>query len=96
VAYTPFNTNLGKSTQPGRPAWVNNLVVMRQPDNASGFEFSRSEQSPGALAAAQERYISKHEMPAALRPKMVSMPEPLNQRRRRAISAGWRNPRGAA
>jgi hypothetical protein len=88
------NTNLGKSSAPGRPAKVK-PVVMRQPDNPSGFEFSSSTLNPGAIQSAQEKYLSKHQIPDALRPQMVSMPAPLNQRKSRAISAGWRKPRSA-
>lgn len=96
MAYTPFNTQLGKSDQPGRPVKVKSLVVLRQPDSPSGFEWSSGTMEPQALESAKSQYISKHEMPPALRPKTVTMPGPMNQRRRRAISAGWRNPRGAA
>lgn len=96
MAYTPFNSNIGKSSEPGRPVSVKSLVVLRQPDSPSGFEWSSGTMEPQALESAKSQYISKHEMPPALRPKTVTMPGPLNQRRRRAISAGWRNPRGAA
>lgn len=90
-----LSTSLGASSAPGRPVKIK-PVVMRQPDNPSGFEFASSKLAPGAIQQAQQKYISKHQLPEALRPQMVSLPGPLNQRKSRAISAGWRNPRGAA
>jgi hypothetical protein len=93
VAYTPFNTNIGKSDQPGRPVSVKSLIVLRQPNTPSGFEWSKPSMKPAALEQAKSQYISKHEMPGNLRPKYVGA---VNQIRRRNISAGWRNPRGVA
>ena len=93
MAYTPFNTQLGRSDQPGRPVKVKSLVVLRQPNTPEGFEWSSPSMKPQALEQAKSQYVSKHEMPPALRPKYVGA---VNQIRRRNISAGWRNPRGAA
>lgn len=95
MGFVRVNTQLGKSSAPGRPAKVK-PVVMRQPDNPSGFEFASASLAPGSIQQAQQNYISKHQLPDALRPQMVSLPGPLGQRKSRAISAGWRNPRGAA
>lgn len=93
MANTPFNTQLGRSNQPGRPVSIKALTVLRAPDTPAGFEWSKPTMKPQALESAKSQYISSHEMPPALRPKYAGA---VNQIRRRNISAGWRNPRGAA
>lgn len=94
MAYMPFDTSPGKSTTPGRPAWIRNLVVLKQPDNAAGFEMAKSG-DPEVMAAAKQQYMTAGAtMPNALMSRRVSPTGAIEQRRRRAISKGWRNPRG--
>ena len=90
-----FQTNLGANSQPGRPARVK-PVVMRAPDQASGYEWASSSLNPDAIQRVQQMYLKNQQMPPGLAPKTVTLPYPLEIRRRMNISKGWRNPRGAA
>ena len=95
MAMLSIKPNLGKSSEAGRPARFKG-ILMRQPDNPTGFEWSSSRFGQNVLQDVKDQYLSKYEMPDNLKAKGTAVPEPMEQMRRRNISAGWRKPRGAA
>ena len=95
MAKLSLDTNLGKSSEAGRPVRFKG-VLMRQPDNPTGFEWTSSKFQSGVLQAVKDQYLSRYEMPDNLKAKGTAVPGPMEQMRRRNISKGWRNPRGAA
>ena len=94
MAYTPFSQKVGPQGAPGRPTRINKPVVMRAPEQSSGFEWSTVGETPDSLKAAKQNYIDKFALPPALQSSRRS--SAMQQRTNRAISAGWRKPRGAA
>lgn len=86
-------SNLGGSASPGRPARQKPLVL-RAPEQSSGWEWATAGMQPEVITRVQQNYIKNQQMPPGLAPKMVTLPYGMELRRRRAISQGWRNPRG--
>lgn len=89
-----FNQTAGA----GRPAKIGKFAILRQPGNQSGFEWSKQTEVPDMLKQATDAYMGGgvEGLPSGLAPRRVRTPQPIEQRRRKSISAGWRNPRGAA
>lgn len=88
----PMSGNLGTSLKPnnigGRPKKVGQPTVLLDPGVPEGFSFSNGE--PDAIKSAQEMYMNggkNQGLPPGLAPKMLA--QPLEQRRRKAISRGW-------
>lgn len=90
-----FPTNFGTSGKAGRPAKAK-PVVLRAPEEQSGFEWASGSLNPEAIQRVQDNYIKTQQMPPGLAPKGITLPTPLEARRQRSISAGWRKPRGYA
>ena len=95
MAKLSLNTNLGKSSEAGRPARFKG-VLMRQPDNPTGFAWSSSGFGPNVLQDVQDKYLKKYEMPDNLKAKGIDVPDAMEQIRRRNISKGWRKPLSVA
>lgn len=84
----PGGTGANKAA-PGRPKKVGQPIVLKTPDNSSGFEFSAED--PQSLQSAQQKYMKAGQLPPGLQPKRS---RPQQNRTNQAISRGWRNPRG--
>jgi hypothetical protein len=95
MAKLSLNTNLGKSSEAGRPARFKGLLL-RQPNNSSGFEWPSSQFDSNVLQKVKDDYLTKYTMPDNLQATGIKVPDAMEQMRRRNISAGWRKPRGAA
>lgn len=95
MAKLSLNTDLGKSSEAGRPARFKGLLL-RQPNNPSGFEWPSSQFDSNVLDKVKTDYLTKYTMPDNLQATGVKVPDVMEQMRRRNISAGWRKPRGAA
>ena len=98
----PMKGQLGTSLKPenpgGRPVKIGKPVVLRAPEQSIGFEWA-GDGDPQTIKSASDLYFKNGKnggMPPGLTPTRLNMPQPMEQRRRRAISAGFRNPRGAA
>lgn len=101
----PFPTSvasgpkIGGAASSGRPKKIGKFTVLRQPEQDSGFEFSKDTNNPEMLKQAQDLYFGGGKnsgLPSGLTPKRLTMAGGMEQRRRQSISKGWRNPRGAA
>jgi hypothetical protein len=60
----------------------------------SGVEYINT--MPMVLQRVHSEYLKKFSLPPALQPSYIRRPEIMEQRRSKAISKGWRNPRGRA
>jgi len=94
MGYSSVPTNLGASTQAGRPARVK-PIVLRTPDQASGFEWAGQNLQPEVIKRVQQQYIKNQQLPPGLAPNYTRLPNSIENRRRLSISRGWRKPRGA-
>ena len=85
----PLNQSQGKSTQPGRPAFISNLVVLKAPNNQSAFEMAKTS-DPEVMQQAKAKYMGAGQsMPTAFMSRRVSPTGAQENRRRRAISKGF-------
>jgi hypothetical protein len=76
----------------GRPKKNLRPFILKPTDRMpSGGEFLNT--MPTVIKSAHESYLKKHQLPPALAPSYLRRPEVMEQRRAKAISKGWRNPR---
>ena len=82
---------------PGRPkSNLGNYIVKSVGPNRSKTGFEMLNDTPQAIAAAKEHYLSKYELPPALAPKYIREPEVQTRQRAKEISKGWVKPRSPA
>ena len=88
---TPFMREL--TTPPaGRPKVnVKPFILKRTDRMPSGAEYLNT--MPAVIKAVHENYLKKHQLPPALAPSYLRRPEIMEQKRAKAISKGWNNPR---
>lgn len=78
--------------QAGRPKTNVKPFILKPTDRVpSGSEYLNT--MPAVLKKVHQEYLKKHMMPPALQPSYLRRPEIMEQRRSKAISKGWRNPR---
>lgn len=79
----PYGALQGANS-PGRPVKVT-PTVMAPANTPTGFSFAGNV-TPEAVQQAQQKYLSAHQLPPALQPKLATA---ITNRRNRAISRGW-------
>jgi hypothetical protein len=91
AASTPGGVS-GFKAAPGRPASnIGNYLIKPTDKARTGFEMLNAD--PTIIAQAHERYLKAYELPPALQPKYLRMPEVMENQRRKEISKGWVKPR---
>jgi hypothetical protein len=82
----------GFKAAPGRPeSNIGKYLVKPTDKDRSGHEMLNTE--PEVISQTHERYLKAFELPPALQPKYLRMPEVMENQRRKEISKGWVKPR---
>ena len=78
---------------PGRPVSnIGKYLIKPTAEINTGYEMINAD--PNVLKDVHQRYLKAFELPPALQPKYLRKPEVMDHQRARAISRGWRDPRG--
>ena len=79
--------------RPGRPVSnIGKYLIKPSAEIDTGYEMINAD--PNVLKTVHQKYLKAFELPPALQPKYLRKPEVMDVGRAKAISRGWRDPRG--